>query len=121
MKFYEAIIKKLQAANIRVALCTPAAIGERTDFSNQQDGDLNQYSQMIRNLAKKNVLPLIDLRKAFLEYNLKNNPNNDEKNILTTDRVHLNKIISAVLSLILNRSSALKPITQAILPSDSST
>jgi lysophospholipase L1-like esterase len=25
-----------------------------------------------------------------LDYNLKNNPNNDEKNILTTDRVHLN-------------------------------
>jgi len=92
VKFYEAILKKLQAANIRVALCTPAAIGERTDFSNQQDGDLNQYSQMIRNLAKKNGLPLIDLRKAFLDYNLKNNPNNDEKNILTTDRVHLNEV-----------------------------
>ena len=69
---------------------TPAAIGERTDFSNQQDGDLNRYSQMIRDLAKKNGLPLIDLRKSFLDYNLKNNPNNDEKNILTTDRVHLN-------------------------------
>lgn len=92
VKFYEAILKKLQAANIRVALCTPAAIGERTDFSNQQDGDLNQYSQMIRNLAKKNGLPLIDLRKGFLDYNLKNNPNNDEKNILTTDRVHLNEV-----------------------------
>ncbi|HEY0678201.1 MAG TPA: GDSL-type esterase/lipase family protein, partial [Chitinophagaceae bacterium] len=39
--FYEAIIKKLQAANIQVVLATPAAIGERTDFSNQQDGDLN--------------------------------------------------------------------------------
>lgn len=90
VRFYEAILKKLKAANIRVALCTPAAIGERTDFSNQQDGDLNRYSQMIRDLAKKNSLPLVDLRKSFLDYNLKNNPNNDEKNILTTDRVHLN-------------------------------
>ena len=84
VRFYEALLKKFNAANIRVA------IGERTDFSNQQDGDLNRYSQLIRDLAKKQGLPLIDLRKAFLDYNLKNNSNNDEKNILTTDRVHLN-------------------------------
>jgi len=92
VKFYEAIIKKLQANQIKVALCTPAAIGERTDFSNQQDGDLNKYAQLIRDLAKKQNLPLVDLRKAFLEYNLKNNLNNEEKGILTNDRVHLNEL-----------------------------
>lgn len=91
VKFYEAVIKKLQAANAKVMLCTPAAIGEKTDFSNQQDGDLNQYSQLIRDLAKRQNIPLIDLRKAFLDYNLKNNPDNKEKGILTTDRVHLNE------------------------------
>jgi lysophospholipase L1-like esterase len=91
VKFYEAIVKKLQAANARVMLCTPATIGEKTDFSNQQDGDLNQYSQLIRDLAKRQNIPLIDLRKAFLEYNLKNNPDNKEKGVLTTDRVHLNE------------------------------
>jgi lysophospholipase L1-like esterase len=90
VKFYEAVIKKLQAANARVVLCTPAAIGEKTDMSNQQDGDLNQYSQLIRDLAKRQNLPLVDLRKAFLEYNLKNNPENKDRGILTTDRVHLN-------------------------------
>lgn len=92
VKFYEAILKKLRAANIKVALCTPAAIGEKTDFTNQQDGDLNSYSQIIRDLAKKNSLPLIDLRKAFLDYNLKNNPKNDDRGILTSDRVHLNDL-----------------------------
>lgn len=90
-KFYIAVIKKLQAKGCKVALCTPAAIGERTDFSNQQDGDLNRYSSVIRNLAKDNNLPLIDLRKSFLDYNLKNNPENKESGILTTDRVHLNE------------------------------
>lgn len=90
VRFYEAVIKKLQAANAKVVLCTPAAIGEKTDMTNQQDGDLNQYSQFIRDLAKRHNLPLVDLRKAFLEYNLKNNPENKEKGILTTDRVHLN-------------------------------
>ena len=90
VKFYEAVIKKLQAANARVILCTPAAIGEKTDFSNEQDGDLNQYSQLIRDLAARENLPLVDLRKAFLDYNLKNNPGNKAQGILTTDHVHLN-------------------------------
>lgn len=90
VRFYEAVVKKLQAANIRVILCTPAAIGEKTDMTNQQDGDLNQYSQFIRDIAKKQNLPLVDLRKALLEYDLKNNPENKDRGILTTDRVHLN-------------------------------
>lgn len=88
--FYTAMIKKLQAANIRVIMCTPAVIGERTDNSNAQDGDLNRYSQMIRDLALKYNCDLVDLRKEFIEYNLKNNPQNKESGILTTDRVHLN-------------------------------
>ncbi|GAB3884354.1 SGNH/GDSL hydrolase family protein [Spirosoma agri] len=90
VKFYEAVVKKLQAANAKVVLCTPAAIGEKTDMTNQQDGDLNQYSQFIRDLAKRNNLPLVDLRKAFLDYNLKHNAENKDKGVLTTDRVHLN-------------------------------
>lgn len=88
--FYTAMIKKLQTAGVRVIMCTPAVIGERTDYSNAQDGDLNRYSQMIRDLAVKYKVTLVDLRKAFLEYNLKNNPQNKESGILTTDRVHLN-------------------------------
>ena len=89
-KFYQAIINKLKANKIKILLCTPAAIGEKNDFSNQQDGDMNQYSNIIRSIATKNSLPLIDLRKAFLDYNLKNNPDNKDRGILTTDRVHLN-------------------------------
>ncbi len=91
VRFYEAVVKKLQAANVRVVLCTPAAIGEKNDMTNQQDGDLNQYSQFIRDLAKRQNLPLVDLRKAFQDYNLKNNPENKDRGILTTDRVHLNE------------------------------
>ncbi|HTL10055.1 MAG TPA: SGNH/GDSL hydrolase family protein [Chitinophagaceae bacterium] len=90
-KFYNAIIKKLQAKNIKVLLCTPAAIGERTDFSNELDGDLNKYSGIIRNIAANNHCQLIDLRKMTLDYNLANNTSNKESGILTTDRVHLNE------------------------------
>ena len=89
-KFYQAIIDKLKTMNIKVILCTPAAIGEKTDFSNPQDGDMNEYSNIIRRIALKNNLTLVDLRKAFLDYNLKNNSSNKDRGILTTDRVHLN-------------------------------
>ncbi len=89
-KFYSAIIKKLSDKNIKVILCTPAAIGEKTDFSNEQDGDLNKYCGIIRSISAKNNLPLVDLRKLFLEYNLRNNPENKDKGILTRDGVHLN-------------------------------
>jgi isoamyl acetate esterase len=91
VRFYEALIRKIQAAGSKVVLCTPAVIGEKTDFSNDQDGDLNAYSNLIRDLAKRQNLPLCDLRKAFLDYNLKNNPDNKDRGILTTDRVHLNE------------------------------
>lgn len=89
-KFYLAVINKLRARNIKIIVCTPAAIGEKTDFSNQQDGDLNNYSNIIRRIAARNNLALVDLRKSFLDYNLKNNKDNKESGILTTDRVHLN-------------------------------
>jgi lysophospholipase L1-like esterase len=90
--FYNAIIKKLQAKNIRVVICTPAAIGEKTDFTNELDGDLNRYAVLIRTIAQKNNCPLIDFRKIFLDYNLAHNPDNKDKGILTNDGVHLNDV-----------------------------
>lgn len=89
-KFYQAIIKKLKDRNIKVILCTPAVVGEKTDMSNPLDGDLNRYSNIIRDLAKTNNLPLVDLRKNFQEYLKTNNPDNKEKEILTYDKVHMN-------------------------------
>jgi lysophospholipase L1-like esterase len=89
-KFYQAILKKLKEKNIKAILCTPAVVGEKTDFSNPLDGDLNNYSNIIRDIASKNNLPLVDLRKKFLEYNKANNTENKDKDILTYDRVHLN-------------------------------
>ncbi|WP_431213139.1 SGNH/GDSL hydrolase family protein [Puia sp. P3] len=90
-KFYTAIINKLLDKHIRVILCTPAVIGEKTDFTNQQDGDMNAYSQIVRNLAQKWHCGLVDLREVFHTYELSNNPGNKESGILTLDRVHLNE------------------------------
>jgi lysophospholipase L1-like esterase len=89
VKFYEALIKKMKAQNIRVIVCTPTVIGERNDNSNAQDGDLNQYSKLIRGIAERNNLQLLDLRKEFGDYLSQNNPENKDRGVLTSDRVHL--------------------------------
>lgn len=89
-KFYKAIISKTKAQGATTVLVTPAVIGEKTDFSNELDGDLNRYSNIVRKLAAEEGLALVDLRKAFLEYNKRYNPSNKDAGILTTDRVHLN-------------------------------
>lgn len=89
-KFYNALIKKLKDRNIQVYLVTPAAIGEKTDFTNELDGDLNKYAVIVRRIAQNNNCPLIDLRNVFLEYGKTHNPENKDRGILTTDGVHLN-------------------------------
>jgi len=89
-KFYRAIIKKLEAAGIKVALCTPLSIGEKKDGENKQDTDLNLYSNIIRKLSTEFQLPLCDLRNLSVNYMATNNPNDADKGILTRDGVHLN-------------------------------
>ncbi len=89
-KFYVALIRKLQSLSIKVIVATPAAIGEKTDFTNELDGDLNKYSQILRDIAAKYDCPVADFRKEFLKHNLEKNKDNKESGILTTDRVHLN-------------------------------
>lgn len=90
LKFYQALIHKIQANGSKIVLCTPTVIGEKKNDANEVDADLNQYAQGIRELAAKNNLPLCDLRKAFVDYENANNPADVEKGILTTDKVHLN-------------------------------
>ncbi len=88
-KFYTAIIKKLQAQNIKVAVCTPSVIGERKNNANPQDKDLDAYSDVIRKLAALHNCTLIELRKAFSAYETQNNADDKESGLLTVDRVHL--------------------------------
>jgi lysophospholipase L1-like esterase len=90
-KFYVALIRKLQANGIQIALCTPAVIGEKADGKNELDADLNKFSQIIRKLAGKYELPLCDLRRIFMDYLAQNNGENKEKGVLTNDGVHLNE------------------------------
>ena len=89
-RFYLSLVKKFRAANIKLIVCTPATIGERFDNTNEQDGDMNHYSNIIRKIAADEHLTLVDLRSAFVEYEKLNNKNNLDRGLLTSDGVHLN-------------------------------
>jgi isoamyl acetate esterase len=84
------VLARIQATGARVVLCTPSVIGEKATGTNPEDAMLDEYSDISRRLARESGSALCDLRKAFVEYISKNNPENREKGILTTDRVHLN-------------------------------
>lgn len=91
IKFYQALINKIQANGAKIVLCTPAVIGEKKNGINEMDGDLDKYSGAIRELAAKNSLPLCDLRAIFKTYNAEHNTEDKDKGILTSDGVHLNE------------------------------
>lgn len=91
INFYQAIINKVRKQGSQIVVCTPTVIGEKINGQNAMDADLDKYAGAIRELAKSNDLPLCDLRTVFTDYIKKNNKNNQEKDILTTDGVHLNE------------------------------
>lgn len=84
------IIAALQQQHAKAILCTASVIGEKHDGSNPLDKMLDQYCQISRKVAADTKCPLIDLRQAFMAHLKEHNAMNAEKNILTTDGVHLN-------------------------------
>jgi lysophospholipase L1-like esterase len=57
----------------------------------KMNGDLDAFSDVIRNLSIEFNTELLDLRKVFMDYISENNPNNESSGILTYDGVHLNE------------------------------
>lgn len=84
------IIGKIQKAGARAVLCTPTVIGEKKPGTNALDHQLDTYAAISRKVAKATGTPLCDLRKAFQDHLAKQNTDDREKGVLTTDRVHLN-------------------------------
>ncbi len=89
---YRNIIKQLLADKIKLMLVTPAVIGEQKGHVNKADAELDEYAQVIRNIAKEFELSLCDMRALFAAYEANNNIANAYAGILTTDGVHLNDV-----------------------------
>ena len=87
----EELIDKLQASGIQVIQCSLTSVGEKHDGTNRDDAKLDEFAQIERDVAKAKKVPLNDLRKAFVEYWKKNNPENKPSGVLTYDGNHFNQ------------------------------
>jgi lysophospholipase L1-like esterase len=63
-------------------------VGEKHDGTNPHDKRLEVFAETARKVALKKQVPLNDLRKAFVAYWKKNNPENRTRGILTYDGNH---------------------------------
>jgi lysophospholipase L1-like esterase len=87
----EELIDKLQSAGVQVVQCSLTSVGEKYDGTNKDDPKLDEFAQVERDVAKEKNVPLIDLRKAFVAYWKKNNPDNKPSGVLTYDGNHFNQ------------------------------
>jgi lysophospholipase L1-like esterase len=87
----EELIDRLQKAGIQVVQCSLTSVGEKHDGTNKDDPQLDEFAQIEREVAKAKNVPLNDLRKAFVAYWKKNNPDNKPSGILTYDGNHFNQ------------------------------
>jgi len=62
---YDGIIHRLLHAGVKVVLCTPTTLGEVPDTAGQYI--LDGYVRVVKNLADRHGLTLIDVRAAFVE------------------------------------------------------
>jgi len=83
------LVEQMKNRGIRVILCTPTTIGEKTDGANSLDSKLDEYAAIVRTVAQTEQIELCDLRTIFINYLKQNNPQNIEEGILTCDGVHL--------------------------------
>ena len=84
----EDLIDRLREAKITVVQCTLTSVGEKHDGTNPHDERLEVFAETARQVALKKQVPLNDLRKAFVAYWKKNNPENKPRGILTYDGNH---------------------------------
>ena len=84
----EELIGRLQKEGIKVVLCSCTCARETYNPDSADDMKLNSFADAARAIAKEKKIPLNDLRKAFIEYWKKNNPDNKPSGFLTYDGNH---------------------------------
>lgn len=85
------LIDRLQAQKIQVVQCSLTTVSERHDGKDKFDPQLEAFAQVARDMAKAKNVPLIDLRRAFMDYARKHNPDNKHSGFLTYDGNHFNQ------------------------------
>lgn len=88
---YDDLIQTLQSIDTEIILVAPALIGEKKNNGNPNDQKLNEFAQIVGDLAMEYSLEWINLRQLCIDYLKENNPNNLSSGILTTDGIHMNQ------------------------------
>jgi len=86
----EELIRLFKENGIKVVISPPAAIGENVLEVTPEKERLEQYCEIVREVANDQQVPVIDLRKKFVDYLSEHNSQQKERGILTKDGVHLN-------------------------------
>ena len=98
------IISDIKSQGAKIVLCTPTLIGENSgeftlvnqfkdvETMERMNGDLDNFSDVIRELSNEFNTDLLDLRDIFMTYVSENNLNNEPSGLLTYDGVHLNEL-----------------------------
>jgi lysophospholipase L1-like esterase len=84
----EELIGKLQKGGAKVVLCSCTCRVEGYDPKSAFDQKLDALADAARALAREKKIPLNDLRKAFIAYWKKHNPENKRSGFLTYDGNH---------------------------------
>jgi lysophospholipase L1-like esterase len=84
----EELIGKLQQGGAQVMQCTCTCRIEGYDPGNAMDKKLDALAEVARTIATEKQLPLVDLRKAFIDYWKTHNPENKPRGFLTYDGNH---------------------------------
>ena len=95
---YDDFIQTLQTIDTEIILVAPALIGEKKNNGNPNDQKLNEFAQIVGDLAMEHSLEWINLRQLCIDYLKENNPNNLSSGILTTDGIHMNQQGNAFLA-----------------------
>jgi lysophospholipase L1-like esterase len=89
-KSLEDLIDRIEKEKIQVVQCTLTSVGEKYDGTNKDDPKLEEFAAIQREIIKAKKVPYNDLRKAFVDYWKKSNPDNTGSGILTYDGNHWN-------------------------------
>ncbi len=84
----EELIDKLQKGGAKVVLCSCTCRVEGYKPTDAGDKKLDALADAARAIAKEKGLPLNDLRRAFIDYWKKHNPDNKPRGFLTYDGNH---------------------------------
>lgn len=100
------IADQADAAGVRLVFATPTVHFEKPDGSNGDDAALDTYSQIMREVADDKDAVLVDLRAAYLAYEMNHNGELQldgslifrDSGVLTYDGVHPNALGNELLA-----------------------